>query len=57
MTNEQIREAERIIPLLQEARQHLDNARFRMGLVENTDPQYVKCAKAYEYICKALDEF
>jgi len=57
MTREQMFEAEKILPLLNQAREHLDNARFRIGAVSKDDSMYQKCSIAYDYICKALDQF
>jgi len=57
MTREQIIEAEKILPLLNQCREHLDNARYRMGATNPSDPQMCKCDTAYDYICRVLDEF
>lgn len=53
MTNAQLNEAEKVLPLLNECREHLDNARFRMGEID--DDSFIKLSTMYDYICKALD--
>lgn len=52
--HEQIVEAEKCIGLLNECREHLDNARFRMGSINPTLKH--KLDAMYDHICKALDQ-
>ena len=55
MTKEQIHEADKCVSLLNECREHLDNAMYRMGGI--TDEEYAKLRRVYDHICKALDEY
>lgn len=55
MTTEQIHEADKAIPCLNEAREYLDNAMYRMGYVSIDDPDYKRIRAFYDAICKALD--
>ena len=53
MTREQTYEVDKVIPLLDKCRQHLDNAMYRMG--EISDEDVTKLRSVYDHICKALD--
>lgn len=53
MTREQLLEAEKILPLLNECRTHLDNAMYRMGVIDKES--YAKLRKMYDGICQVLD--
>lgn len=55
MTHEQIAEADKAIECLKEARKHLDNAMYRMGIVEPDDMDFIRIRSFYFAICKALD--
>jgi len=57
MTQPQVNEAMKMVQCLNDAREHLDNACFRMGPVNPNDEQYEKCRTAYGLICEALDLF
>lgn len=53
MTREQLLEAEKVLPLLNECRVHLDNAMYRMGEIDKES--YIKLRGIYDGICRVLD--
>lgn len=55
MTPAQINEADRYIGLLNECREHLDNAMYYMGPI--TDDERSRLREIYELVCKALDKY
>ena len=55
LSREQILEIDKANLALKDARTHLDNAMYRLGNMP--DEEYNKVRKAYDCICRALDEF
>lgn len=55
MTREQIHEADKAIECLNTAREHLDNAMYRMGVVSQDDSDFIRTRAFYDAICRALD--
>ena len=56
MEQERINEAKKCIPLLEQCRKHLDNARFKIGDDLCDERLYYHYSEVYNLICEAIDK-